>query len=368
MRVVLSGGGTGGHIYPAIAIARECEKQFPGSAFLYIGTEKGLESRLVPEEGLDFRAIEITGFRRKLSLENFKTIMRFIRGVSKAKEMLKEFKPDVVVGTGGYVCGPVVYAAAKLGIPTVIHEQNVIPCLTNTFLSRYTSTVAVSFEQSAPYFKKAKNVVYCGNPRATAVMEAEKARGFATLGLPSDSRIVLIVGGSRGAKALNDAMIGMAPLLKQLPDVHFVYVTGQNYYENTRKAVLQTSDSVRNHLHVLPYISNMPEVLAATTLAVSRAGASSLAEMTALGIPSILIPSPNVTNNHQEANARSLQDAGAAIMITEKELSTEALFRHIKTMMTDEKKRRSMSDAAKLFGQPDAAARVVAELQRLSGK
>jgi len=200
------------------------------------------------------------------------------------------------------------------------------------------------------------------------VMEAEKARGFATLGLPSDSRIVLIVGGSRGAKAVNEAMIGMAPLLKQLPDVHFVYVTGQNYYENTRKAVLQTSDAVRNHLHVLPYISNMPEVLAATTLAVSRAGASSLAEMTALGIPSILIPSPNVTNNHQEANARSLQDGGAAIMITEKELSTEALFGHIKSLMTDEAKRKNMSDAAKSFGQPDAAARVVAELQRLSGK
>ena len=368
MRVVLSGGGTGGHIYPAVAIARECEKRFPDCTFLYIGTERGLESRLVPEEGLPFATIDITGFRRKLSIDNVKTVMRFIRGVTKAKAMLREFKPDVVIGTGGYVCGPVVYAASKLGIPTVVHEQNVIPGLTNSFLSRYVNSVAVSYEQSSSHFNKAKNVVYCGNPRATAVVEANRERGFASLGLPIDSRIVLVVGGSRGAKAINNAMIGMVPMLKQLPGVHFVYVTGQNYYESTRKAVLRASEAVRNHLHVLPYISNMPEVLAATTLAVSRAGASSLAELTALGIPSILIPSPNVTNNHQEANARSLEEVGAAVMITEKQLTTEALFAQIKTLMTDEKKRSHMSSCAKSAGQPDAAARVVTELERLTGK
>lgn len=368
MRVVLSGGGTGGHIYPALAIARECEKQNPDCTFLYIGTERGLESTLVREEGIPFESIEITGFKRKISLDNVKTVMRFLKGVKRAKQLLKKFKPDVVIGTGGYVCGPVVYAAAKLGIPTIIHEQNVIPGLTNKFLSRYVNTVAVSFKESETYFAQAKRVLFSGNPRATAVMEANRERGFASLGLSKDSPIVLIVGGSRGARSINQSMIDMVPMLKRLPKVHFVYVTGELYYENTRKAVLEASESVRNHLHVLPYISNMPEVLAATTLIVSRAGASSLAELTALGLPSILIPSPNVTNNHQEVNARSLEKAGAAIMVTEKQLTTELLFKHIEELMKAEDKRVHMSKQAKCFGQPDAALQIVSEMRRLSGK
>lgn len=368
MRVVLSGGGTGGHIYPAIAIAKECKKRHPDSVFLYIGTERGLESHLVPGEGLDFRAIDVTGFQRKFSLENVKSIVRFIRGVKEAKIILKGFKPDVVVGTGGYVCGPVVYAAVKLDIPTMIHEQNVIPGLTNTFLSRYIHTVAISFTQSAGYFKRVKHVVCCGNPCATVVMGADKKRGFAKLGLPPNSCFVLIFGGSHGAQVLNDVMIEMVPMLKQLPNVHFVYVTGQQYYENTCKAIAQSSEVTNNYLHVLPYINNMPEVLAGAALAINRAGASSLAEITALGIPSILIPSPNVTNNHQEANARSLQDAGAAIMIKEGDLSAGTLFGHIKMLMTDEGQRSHMSEASKAFSQPDAAAKIIFELQRLSGK
>ncbi|MCG7407796.1 undecaprenyldiphospho-muramoylpentapeptide beta-N-acetylglucosaminyltransferase [Paenibacillus sp. ACRRX] len=368
MRVVLSGGGTGGHIYPALAIARECEKHYPSCAFLYIGTERGLESKLVREEGIPFESIEITGFRRKLSVENVKTVLRFLKGVSRAKQLLRDFKPDVVIGTGGYVCGPVVYAAAKLGIPTIIHEQNVIPGLTNKFLSRYVNTVAVSFAESTPYFTKAKHVLFSGNPRATAVVEANRERGFASLGLPQDSPIVLVVGGSRGAKAINDAMVRMVPMLKRLPNVHFVYVTGQHYYEHTRKEVLKSSDGVRNHLHVLPYISNMPEVLAATTLAISRAGASSLAELTALGIPSILIPSPNVTNNHQEANARSLEQAGAAVMMTEKQLTAELLFGQIEQLLKNDGHRETMRDRSRALGQPDAAMRVVSEIERLAGK
>ncbi|MCR8845745.1 undecaprenyldiphospho-muramoylpentapeptide beta-N-acetylglucosaminyltransferase [Paenibacillus sp. SC116] len=368
MRVVLSGGGTGGHIYPALAIARECEKRDPSSTFLYIGTERGLESKLVPEQGIPFASIDITGFRRKLSLENVKTVLRFISGVRRAKQMLKDFKPDVVIGTGGYVCGPVVYAAAKLGIPTIVHEQNVIPGLTNKFLSRYVDTVAISFEDSKSYFAKANHVLFTGNPRATEVVEASRERGYASLGLPPSSPIVMVVGGSRGAKAINEAMIGMLPHLKRLPDVHFVYVTGQGYYEETRKAVLAGSQSIRNHLHVLPYIANMPEVLAATTLVISRAGASSLAELTALGIPSILIPSPNVTNNHQEANARSLEQAGAAIMVKESQLNAAALFGQIEQLLNHDDKRKQMSEQAKAFGQPDSATRIVNEMLRLKGK
>lgn len=194
MRVVLSGGGTGGHIYPAVAVARQLESEDDDSVFLYIGGKRGLESKLVPQEKLPFQAIDITGFRRKLSFDNVKTVMRFLKGVKASKAMLREFKPDVVVGTGGYVCGPVVYAASKLGIPTLIHEQNAIPGLTNRFLSRYADTVAVSFEGTEPAFPGAGNVIYTGNPRATSVMKANPQRGFASLGIPEDSTVVLVVG------------------------------------------------------------------------------------------------------------------------------------------------------------------------------
>ncbi|UNK20105.1 undecaprenyldiphospho-muramoylpentapeptide beta-N-acetylglucosaminyltransferase [Paenibacillus sp. N3/727] len=365
MRVVLTGGGTGGHIYPAVAIARQFEAEDPKTAFLYIGGKQGLESKLVPQESLPFESIDITGFRRKMSFDNVKTVMRFLKGVSTSKKLLADFKPDVVIGTGGYVCGPVVYAAAKLGIPTMIHEQNAIPGLTNQFLSRYASTVAVSFEGSESSFPKAKRVVYTGNPRATTVQSANRERGFASLGIPMDSRVVLVVGGSRGARAINTAMIGMAPMLTKLPNVHFVYVTGDLYFEGTREAVRSQLGTISNHLHIVPYVHNMPEVLASTSLIVNRAGASFLAETTSLGIPSVLIPSPNVTNNHQEANARQLEDAGASRMILEKDLTAEILFARIEEIMGNQGTQHSMSEASRRLGKPDSAAVIVEEIHRL---
>ncbi|OPA78466.1 undecaprenyldiphospho-muramoylpentapeptide beta-N-acetylglucosaminyltransferase [Paenibacillus selenitireducens] len=366
MRVVLSGGGTGGHIYPAVAIARQCQTEHPDTQILYIGTTKGLESTLIPKENIPFEAIEITGFRRKLSMENVKTVVRFLKGVSRSKKILKEFKPDVVIGTGGYVCGPVVYAASKLGIPTMIHEQNAIPGLTNNFLSRYADTVALSFKESQNQFKQAKHVLFTGNPRATAVYHADRKKGYASLGIPEGSRIVLIVGGSRGAKAINEAMMGMASHLTRLPDVYFVYVTGESYYANTLEKIQQTVNPMPKRLQILPYLHNMPDVLAATSLVIGRSGASSLAEMTSLGIPSILIPSPNVTNNHQEANARSLERANAAEVILERELEGSKLFALVENIMNDHARWDKMSEAARTLGQPDSAERIVQEMIRLT--
>lgn len=367
MRVVLSGGGTGGHIYPALAVASRCAEEIPGSEFLYIGGERGLESSLVPKTEIPFKAIDITGFRRKLSFENMKTVMRFLKGVRRSKQMLREFKPDVVIGTGGYVCGPVVYAAAKLGIPSIIHEQNAVPGLTNRFLSKYVSTVAVSFEGSETAFPGARNIIYTGNPRATTVFEADKNKGFESLGLPASSSIVLVVGGSRGAKAINDAMVDMAPYLKELDHLSFVYVTGDNYYAPTLEAIQAKTGALPRNLQVLPYVHNMPEVLASTSLIVNRAGASFLAEMTALGIPSILIPSPNVTNNHQEKNARTLEQAGAARVILEPELSGKALFTAVQEIMSNKVRHESMSKSSRKLGKPDSAHLIVEEIRRLTG-
>ncbi|MBY0012687.1 undecaprenyldiphospho-muramoylpentapeptide beta-N-acetylglucosaminyltransferase [Paenibacillus typhae] len=368
MRIVLSGGGTGGHIYPAVAVARQLEAEEGGSAFLYIGGKRGLESKLVPQENLPFKAIDITGFRRKISMDNVKTIMRFLKGVKASKEMLREFKPDVVIGTGGYVCGPVVYAASRLGIPTLIHEQNAIPGLTNKFLSRYADTVAVSFEGTESAFPGGKNVIYTGNPRATTVTAASPQRGYASLGIPEGSTVVLVVGGSGGAKAINRAMIEMVPFVGKGNGVHYVYVTGESYFEETRKALRQKLGGEPSWLHVLPYVHNMPEVLACTSLIVNRAGASFLAEITALGIPSVLIPSPNVTNNHQEANARQLEREGAAVVLLEKDLTGKALHEAVQRIIGAESLRSSMAESSRRLGKRDSAALVVSELRRLAAK
>lgn len=362
MRLVLTGGGTGGHIYPALAIGREAAEKEPGSELLYIGTTKGLESRIVPAQGVPFESIDISGFRRSLSLENVRTIARFIQGVRRSKALLKRFKPDIVVGTGGYVCGPVVYAASRLGIPTLIHEQNVVPGLTNKFLSRYASAVAVSFADSLPHFAGRAKVKHTGNPVASTVKKADKAKGFTSLGLPPETPFVLAVGGSRGAQAVNDAILAMLPRLADLPGVHFVFVTGERYYEDAKARLIDLPAGVADRVHPLAYVHNMPEVLAASSLIVSRAGASSLAEITSLGVPSILIPSPNVTNNHQQPNAESLAHAGAGEMILEKDLTGDTLLRSVASIMRDAALRQKMAQASRALGMPDAAASIYEQM------
>ncbi|UOE92928.1 undecaprenyldiphospho-muramoylpentapeptide beta-N-acetylglucosaminyltransferase [Alkalihalobacillus sp. LMS39] len=349
MRVIVSGGGTGGHIYPALSLIKEMQKQRKVEV-LYIGTEKGLESELVPREGIEFQSIEITGFKRSISLENIKTISRFFQGTKKAKRIMKQFKPDVVIGTGGYVCGPVVYAAAKLKIPTVIHEQNSVPGLTNKFLSRYVDKIALSFEEAKSLFP-VKKTEMIGNPRAQEVVNTN-AINIETFGLEKGKRTILIVGGSRGAKPINDAFLEVLPNMKESP-FQFLYVTGQVHYEHVINEVKKHGDP--NNVVVQPFLHNMPEVLAAVDLIVARAGATTLAEITALGLPSILIPSPYVTNNHQEKNANALASNGAAIVRLENQMSGETLMQDISTICSDTTKWEEMHQAAKALGRPQAA-------------
>ena len=236
MRIVVSGGGTGGHIYPALALIREIQKKTKDAEFLYIGTKKGLESNLVPREDIPFKSIHITGFKRKLSFENIKTIFRFLKGVSDSKKILKEFKADIVIGTGGYVCGPVVYAAAKLGIPTIIHEQNSVPGLTNKFLSKYVDKVAVCFEEAKYYFPQEK-VVLTGNPRASEVLGKDGIKGRLSAGLKINDPLVLIFGGSRGARPINEAVVKSFAQLREKP-YQVLYVTGDAHYEDVKKEVV----------------------------------------------------------------------------------------------------------------------------------
>lgn len=363
MRIILTGGGTGGHIYPALALAKQIKEHHEDAEILYIGSGKGLEADIVPKAGISFEPIEVSGFKRSLSIENIKTIYLFLKSVSLSKKIIRDFRADAVIGTGGYVCGPVVYAAAKLGIPTLIHEQNVIPGLTNKFLSRYVSRVAVSFSGSARFFPKHK-VTVTGNPRATEVAKANPESGRSSLSLPSSKKIVLVVGGSRGARAINEAFLQAIPRLEKSSDLYFVYVTGDVHYEDVKNG-LESMEKKPENISVYPFIYNMPEVLAATHLIINRAGASFLAEITSLGIPSILIPSPYVTNNHQEKNARWLEEYGASVVLLEHELNAESLAEAILKIMKSPDQLNKMRESAKKLGEPSAAENVYLEIRKL---
>ncbi|WP_251549065.1 undecaprenyldiphospho-muramoylpentapeptide beta-N-acetylglucosaminyltransferase [Neobacillus muris] len=354
MKIAVSGGGTGGHIYPALALIREIQKDNKDAEFLYIGTKNGLESKIVPHENVPFKSIYITGFKRKLSFENVKTVLRFLKGVRDSKRILKEFQPDIVIGTGGYVCGPVVYAASKLNIPTIIHEQNSVPGLTNKFLSRYVNKVAICFEEAREYFPEQK-IAFTGNPRASEVAGKDGIKGLLSAGLTTTMPAVLIFGGSRGAKPINEAVVKALPELAGKP-YQVLYVTGDVHFENVKKEV----DLVGNPKNVVikPFIHNMPEVLAGIDLVVSRAGATTLAEITSLGIPSILIPSPYVTNNHQEKNARSLGDQGAAVVLLEKDLTSNSLVSQMDWILLNKSTLQEMKQKSKKMGVPDSAGRL----------
>ncbi|WP_053362077.1 undecaprenyldiphospho-muramoylpentapeptide beta-N-acetylglucosaminyltransferase [Bacillus sp. FJAT-27251] len=362
MRIVVSGGGTGGHIYPALALIREIQKRDKNAEFLYIGTERGLESNIVPREGIAFRSIHITGFRRKLSFENVKTVFRFLKGVADSKKILREFKADIVIGTGGYVCGPVVYAAAKLGIPTIIHEQNSIPGLTNKFLSRYVDRIGICFKEAEDYFPKDK-VVLTGNPRASEVVGQDGVKGRISAGLKINQPAVLIFGGSRGAKPLNEAVLKSLTELGSKP-YQVLYITGEVHYDEVKNEVELIGNP--ENVKIKPFIHNMPEVLAGIDLTVARAGATTLAELTSLGIPSILIPSPYVTDNHQEKNALALSSHGAALLLPERELTGPKLVDQIDSILMDQEKLTQMKQAAKQLGMPDAAERLYSLMKELA--
>lgn len=351
MRLMISGGGTGGHIYPALALIEALKKREPNSEILYVGTEKGLESRIVPEQNIAFKTIRVQGFKRSLSLENFKTIGLFLKSVGDAHKMIKDFRPDVVVGTGGYVSGAVVFAASLQHIPTVIHEQNSVVGVTNKFLSHFVTKIGISFEDARKDFP-AKKVVFTGNPRATQVAQMQPNSALSEYGLKSDVPTLLIFGGSRGAEKINSAMVAALPELKKR-DYQVLFVTGNVHY---KKIMAQLDpETLGKNCVVRPYISEMPRLLPDFEAILGRAGATSLAEITALGIPSILVPSPYVTNDHQTKNANSLVRKGAAKLLPESELTGKTLLKATDALMNDQSLRQQMGDAARKMGRPHAA-------------
>lgn len=361
MRLMVSGGGTGGHIYPALALIERLKELDPTTEVLYVGTTRGLENRIVPAAGLKLVTLRTQGFKRSLSLENFKTVYLFLKSVHEAKKLIKDFKPDVVLGTGGYVSGAVLYAAAKLHVPTVIHEQNSVVGVTNKFLSRYVNEIAIAFEVARDQFP-ADKVTLVGNPRAQQVAAQHQSDfRWSSIGLQDDVPTLMVFGGSQGAPKINQSVVEAIPTFNQRP-YQVLFATGQKRYAAVQKALADVK--VGANVKVVPYIEDMPKKLPKVATLVSRAGATTIAEITAIGVPTVMIPSPYVTANHQVKNAQALVDQGAARMIVEDELSGATLLAAVDDLMTDQALRAKMAAQSKAIGHPDAADALIKVLKK----
>lgn len=364
MKVLISGGGTAGHINPAIAIAKRMKKEY-GAEILFVGKETGLEKTLVPKEGFDIKYIDVEGLVRKLTLKNVTVALKYLRAIGDAKRMIREFSPDVVVGTGGYVCAPVLSAAHSLKIPVLVHEQNVFPGMTVKMAARFADCVAVSFEDTISYVsEKAKKVcVLTGNPLRENMLDLSYEEARKTLGI--DGRpFIVTVGGSLGARTINEALVEIVNCLDNV-EFRLLGGTGERFFDEVNEKI--DKSKLGDNISIVPYIYNMDVVLPAADLVIARSGAITVSELCALGRPSVLIPSPNVTHNHQEYNAKSIADRGAAVMICERDIQNNIVSDTVKSLIINQEKRMQMSKEAKKLAITDGTKRIcdiVAELAR----
>ncbi len=347
MKVLLAGGGTAGHINPALAIAGEIKKNNPEAQFLFIGTKKGLESNLVPEAGYDIEFIEVAGFKRSLSPKNLLVAIKAAGAVAKARIIIRKFKPDVAIGTGGYVSGPAMYSANLCKVPVMVHEQNVFPGATNRMVNSFAAVTAISFEDSKKHFKNTENIVLTGNPIKMELFLEPAVKG--------DKKSLLIMGGSLGAEAINNGAVAL--ILANKDKYNITLSTGKGDYDRITEILKKEGFHLdkQSCVRVVPYIYDTPKAYAEADLVIARSGAITVSELAALGKPSILIPSPNVTHNHQEYNAKALADQGGAIMIKENQLTDEKLINVVNDLFDNEEKLAAMSKSASKAGICDAA-------------
>ena len=369
----MSGGGTAGHIYPALALAAELRSR--GHTLSYVGTPDGPEARLAPAAGLDFIAAPASGFDRARPLTLLTSSLLVLRSAAKLRRTFKQWRPDVVVGFGGYVAIPVGLAARFQikRIPIVVHEQNSVPGMTNRFLARYASIVAVTYPQTAALFREQRaksdpsekplKVVVTGDPVRSEVLAAEGERGRKRLGINGDALVLLVFGGSRGARHLNEALLRVLPeLLARYPQLQVIHASGAGEYEQVRAAAEELTKhgdfdgkALSARYKLFPYLDDIADILAAADLAVTRAGATSIAELTALGVPAVLVPFPRATDDHQTTNARDLVAAGGALALPDTELDSADFMATLDELLSDGKRRDTMAKASRRFGRPDAA-------------
>lgn len=367
MRVLLTGGGTSGHVNPALAIADIIKTHEPDSTFLYVGTEKGIEKKLAEKEGYDFRSIKIQGIKRSLSLENIKAAYRIMTAPLKAKSIIEDFEPDVVVGTGGYVCWAPLKVAADMGIPTVVHESNSVAGLAVRKLEDKVDIILTNFKSTEDSLNNKSKAICVGNPIRKSFDGLSREQARAALGIPdSQSFVILSFGGSLGAPRINEAAIDvMREFSVKHEDVVHFHSGGRNYYKNAMQMFAGYSLEKNSRLDIKEYIYDMSLYMCAADVVICRAGAMTLTELAMLGKPAILIPSPNVTDNHQYKNAKALADKGAAVLIEEKELSAERIAAEIEKLYCNRELREKMSAAVAEFANPQVNEQIYGEISRL---
>lgn len=362
MRILITGGGTGGHIYPALAIAHRLRKE--NHQILFVGAEEALDREIITREGFGFRSIPVLPLERRFSFSILKFGIKFIMGFFQSFPVLLDFRPHLIVGTGGYSSAPVALAAYFLRIPILIHEQNLYPGLTNRLLSRFAREIDITFPESQEYFKK-REIRVTGNPIREEILSLDRERALKNLKLSPERFNLLVFGGSRGARAINHCL---ARILKEGllegKDLQIILLTGFLDFEY----LIQASKDGKVPLFVRPFLHNMADVYGAADLVISRAGATTLAELTACGLPAILIPYPHATSRHQEYNARLLAKEGAAMVILEKDLSPERLAEEILRLMKDRERWERMREKSRGLGRPWATDKIIESIYRLGRK
>lgn len=363
MRYLITGGGSGGHIYPALSIAEALRHLDPEAELLYVGTANSREAEVVPRAGLPFAVIS-SGRLINLGLaQKIKGGLQALKGVIDAIAHIRKFRPDVVVGTGGFVSGPVLLAARLTGRPVVIQEQNAFPGVTNRIAARWARAVFVPYEEAKAHFPRATRLVMLGNPVRPEVAAAEREAGRRAFALSETDRVLVIMGGSGGARDFNRAAADAVMLLDE-PSLRVLHITGERYYEQTKEQYGEGAE----HVTVLPYVHNMPEAYAAADAGLFRCGALTLAEIQVRALPSVLIPSPNVTHNHQEWNARTLEKRGAAVVIREQGITPFKLSEALAQVLTDKQKAAAISEALAGLAQPEAAKEIAQEIIKIARK
>ena len=372
MRAILSGGGTGGHINPALAIARQIQKAEPDSQILFCGGRGGLEEKLVPREGFELKTFAVHGLRRKLTPANIvydaRVLAEAARSEHEALRTVKEFAPDVVIGCGGYASFPVVRAAQKLGVPTALLEVNAFPGVTTKALAEKASAVMICFEESRKFFK-GDNVVMTGSPVRPEFLTADRASARQALGL-DDRPLIVSVWGSLGAEHLNHCMADFIALEAETDAHWLIHAIGSWGYTWVRDEIAAKGTDLKEHpnIDVRDYIYDMPAVMAAADLILCRGGAATAAELEVMGRPAIIVPSPNVAENHQEKNARALEAAGGVEVMLESETTGQTLFEHAQALLSDPAKLARMGECIHKLARPDAIQSIYECVRRAADK
>lgn len=361
MKVLIAAGGTGGHVYPAIAIADALQDSSDNVDILFVGTKNHMEWEAVSKAGYDITSIWISGFHRRLTLKNLLFPIKLITSLVQSLVIINRYNPDVTISCGGYVAGPVGWVAAKKDIPLVIQEQNSYPGVTNRILSRSAKLIFTAFKDADEYFP-AENTKLAGNPTRKSLTEADRQEALESFDFDSDKHTLLVLGGSGGAKSINEAMQQHIKKLHNELNLQIIWQCGKRYYDQLRRDVEPKNFE---NLRLKDYIHEMPNAYAVADLVISRAGALSCSELALTGKPSILVPSPNVAGDHQTKNAKSMVQEGAAKMIRDNELKN-VLAEQVKEIITDEQKLKEMNVAAKKLARPDAAKTIANKVLELA--